>query len=55
MQLDAEEDGQPIYKPSAVAAAPSAAPTPTIESIQKPPDSGTGQEAAATATVEQEE
>ncbi len=54
MQLDAEEDGQPFYKPPVVAAPPTA-PAPTAELSQKPPDSGTGQEAAATATVEQEE
>lgn len=54
MQLDAEEDGQPLFKTPVVAAAP-AAPAPTMESSQKPPDSETGQEAAATATVEQEE
>lgn len=54
MQLDAEEDGQPFYKPPVVATPPTA-PAPTAGSSQKPPDSGTGQEAAATATVEQEE
>lgn len=54
MQLDAEEDGQPSYKAPAMAAPPTA-PAPTADSSQKPPDSETGQEAAATATVEQEE
>lgn len=54
MQLDAEENGQPFYKP-AVVAAPRAAPAPIAESSQTSAGNGTGQESAATTTVEQEE
>lgn len=54
MQLDAEEDGQPFFRPPVVSATP-AAPAATAESNPNPPDSATGQEAAATATAEQEE
>lgn len=55
MQLDAEEDGQPFYRPPVGVTAPSAAPPPAVESTQKTPEGETDQHAAAVATAEQEE
>ncbi|KAI9724874.1 MAG: hypothetical protein M1812_000150 [Candelaria pacifica] len=50
MQLDAEDDDQPFYKPPVgIAAAPDSEP------VQRPPDSETQAQAAATATAEQED
>ncbi|KAI4156179.1 MAG: hypothetical protein LQ341_000025 [Variospora aurantia] len=51
MQLDADEDGEPFFKPPAISAAPL---KPKEESGQRPSEES-AQEAAATVTVEQEE
>ena len=60
MQFDADEDGEPFFKPPAVSPAPprhqdeqqSTMKHPTEQGID---EGGTMQEAAATATIEQEE
>ena len=60
MQFDADEDGEPFFKPPAVSPAPlrhqdeqqSTTKHPTEQGID---EGGTMQEAAATATIEQEE
>ncbi len=50
MQLDAEDDDQPFYKPPVgIAAAPDSEP------VQRPPDSETQAQAAATTTAEQDD
>ena len=56
MQFDADEDGEPFFKPPAV----SPAPLRQQNEQNHPPEhgideGGTTQEAAATATIEQEE
>ena len=51
MQLDADEDGEPFFRPPAISAAPA---KPRDEATLGSSDIGT-QEAAATMTAEQED
>ena len=51
MQLDADEDGEPFFRPPAINAAPI---KPKEDEVSQPA-AETGQEAAAVATAEQEE
>ena len=52
MQLDADEDGEPFFKPPAISAAPA---KPKEERVQEPSEASTQEAAAATVTAEQEE
>lgn len=51
MQLDADEDGEPFFKPPAISAAPA---KPKEERVHGPSEES-AQEVAATVTAEQEE
>lgn len=51
MQLDADEDGEPFFKPPGI----SAAPAKPREEIAPASSEGSAQEAAATVTAEQED
>lgn len=60
MQFDADEDGEPFFKPPAVSPAPLRQQDEQHSTTKHPPEQGideggTTQEAAATATIEQEE
>ncbi|KAL8789248.1 MAG: hypothetical protein Q9195_006894 [Heterodermia aff. obscurata] len=60
MQFDADEDGEPFFKPPAVSPAPLRQQDEQQSTTKHPPEQGideggTAQEAAATATIEQEE
>ena len=60
MQFDADEDGEPFFKPPAVSPAPLRQQDEQQITTKHPPEpgideGGTAQEAAATATIEQEE
>ena len=60
MQFDADEDGEPFFKPPAVSPAPLKEQDDQRSTEQDSPEQvteegGTTQEAAATATIEQEE
>lgn len=60
MQFDADEDGEPFFKPPAISPAPLKQQDEQKSIRQHPPDQhadegGTVQEAAATATIEPED
>lgn len=60
MQFDADEDGEPFFKPPAVSPAPLKQQDDQQSTKQHPPEQsteqdGTIQEAAATATIDQED